>query len=182
MLEALRSSQTSFQREVVIRSSLRPFTRRGCEISEFQIRISTWKYQSIMGQLGAPLYNSSCFSSVSCGRMARLQRSNSCGISSFQDRLLAMEMGRTRREWIVKFLDWPQLIISHTKPSLPKQEPPNASRLKAFFHLKAHDGVMAVVVILWSVLKLRSKTLDTCLLAGQHSSKNLWQEIPPPSF
>lgn len=87
-------------------------------------------------------------SSVSCGRMARLQRSKSCGISSFQDRRLAMEMGRTGREWIVKFLDWPQLIISHTKPSLPKQEPPNASRLKAFFHLKAHDGVMAVVVIL----------------------------------
>lgn len=112
-----------------------------------------------MGQLGALLYNSSCLSSVSCGRMARLQRSNSCGISSFQDRRLAMEMGRTGREWIVKFLDWPQLIISHTKPSLPKQEPPNASRLKAFFHLKAHDGVMAVVVILWSVLKLSSKRL-----------------------
>lgn len=59
VLEALRSSQTSFQCEVVIRSSLRPFTRRFCEISEFQIRISTWKYQSIMGQLGALLYNSS---------------------------------------------------------------------------------------------------------------------------
>lgn len=104
-------------------------------------------------QLGALLYNSSCLSSVSCGRMARLQRSKSCGISSFQDGRLAMEMGRTGREWIVKFLDWPQLIISHTKPSLPKQEPPNASRLKAFFHLKAHDGVMAVVVILWSDFK-----------------------------
>ena len=99
-----------------------------CEISEFQIRISTWKYQSIMGQLGALLYNSSCLSSVSCGRMARLQRSNSCGISSFQDRRLAMEMGRTGREWIVKFLDWPLLIISHTKPSPPQAGAPK--RLK----------------------------------------------------
>ena len=62
------------------------------------------------------------------------------------------------REWIVKFLDWPQLI-SHTKPSLPKQEPSNASRLKAFFHLKAHDGVMAVVLILWSMSMLSSKRL-----------------------
>lgn len=145
-------------------------------ISEFQIRISTWMYQSIMGQLGAVLCNSSCLTSVSCGRMARLQGSNSRGISSFQDRRLAMEMGRTGREWIVKFLDWPLLNISHTKPSLPKQEPPNASRLKAFFHLKTHDGVMALVLILWSVLMLSSKRLTHVRWLVNIPHPNFWNK------